>query len=298
MKKILYLILSLTLMILSSVVFAQVENEFVPTMINYQGFLTDQTGTALSGTYQITFALYYDSTGTISNVWEEIHDAVVVESGLFNVLLGSIDTLTAADLVGERYLGIRIAGEPEMTPRMRLASAAYSLQAQNANMLDNKDSEDYVAAAGDTMSGTLTFSAVTNDITTVDNEHLILTPGGNGNVGIGTTNPQAPLDVAGGIYLHGEPPFKLQRFDIGTYQARSHPTGVSTSEWAAALVGFDAGMGDVNEGGDVTLWEVHMFIYQGTWYIRVEAPTHYNRHPDWIVDVLFIRKDLVSMVGY
>jgi len=149
MKKLHVLISSMVLlMILTSVVFAQVENDFIPQMINYQGFLTDANGTTLSGTYQITFALYSDATSTTSNVWDETHSAIFIENGLFNVLLGSIDTLTAADLAGERYLGIRVSGEPEMMPRMRLASAAYSLQAENANMLDNIDSKDFFLPRG------------------------------------------------------------------------------------------------------------------------------------------------------
>jgi hypothetical protein len=107
----------------------------VPTMINYQGFLADQNGTPLNGSYQITFALYSEPTGAASIVWDETHDAVDVENGLFNVLLGSLDTLNAEDFQGDRYLGIRVAGEAEMTPRMRLASTAYSLRAEEANKL-------------------------------------------------------------------------------------------------------------------------------------------------------------------
>ena len=144
-------------------------------MINYQGFLTDQNGTALNGSYNITFAIYADPTGAASIVWDETHTSINVEAGLFNVLLGSIDSLTVEDLKGDRYLGIRIAGEPEMTPRMRLASVAYSLQAenaniaqnaihadsaQNANLLDNMDSNDFVAVTGGTMSGTLSLPAL------------------------------------------------------------------------------------------------------------------------------------------
>ena len=134
------------------------QENIVPTMLNYQGFLTDQNGTALNGNYQITFALYSEPTGAASIVWDETHDAINIENGLFNVLLGSIDTITVDDLDGERYLGIRVLGEPEMTPRMRLASVAYSLRAEEANKLDNMDSKDFVAVDGDTMTGTLVLS--------------------------------------------------------------------------------------------------------------------------------------------
>ncbi len=140
----------MVLMILTSVAWSQVENDFIPTMINYQGFLTDASGTALNGTYQITFSLYEDTTGIISLKWQEIHNSVIVDKGLFNVLLGSVDTLTADDLTGERYLGIEVGGEVEMMPRLRLASVAYSLNSENANNAQNAiyaDSANYAQNA-------------------------------------------------------------------------------------------------------------------------------------------------------
>jgi hypothetical protein len=180
MKNMLTFILTMIVMFIPAMdVLAQ---ESVPTMVNYQGFLTDQNGTPLSGTYQITFALYSESTGAASIVWDETHDAVDVENGLFNVLLGSIDTLTVNDLHGERYLGVRVAGEAEMTPRMRIASVAYSLRAEDANTLNNKHSSAFVSVEGDTING-----------------QLIL----NGNVGIGTETPVHELDVNGWIGMKG-----------------------------------------------------------------------------------------------
>jgi len=58
--------------------------------------------------------------------------------------------------------------------------------------------DQYVLTAGDTMTGTLTFSGVATDITTGANEHLALMPNGNGNVGIGDTSPLALLTVGSG----------------------------------------------------------------------------------------------------
>jgi hypothetical protein len=163
-------------------IFAQVN---VPTMINYQGFLTDQNGTVLNGPYVIWFRLYEDSTGFESIKWEEKHDAVFVKNGLFNVLLGSIDTLTAGDLAGERYLGIQVGTELEMTPRMRLASVAYSLRAEEAN----KAQEANYAH---------TLSAPDND----PMEALVVT--NDGNVGVGESNPQAKLEVNGSMKVSGK----------------------------------------------------------------------------------------------
>ena len=56
-----------------------------------------------------------------------------------------------------------------------------------------------VKKAGDTMTGSLTFSGVASDITTLSNEHLALMPNGSGKVGIGIVNPTHLLHVNGAI---------------------------------------------------------------------------------------------------
>jgi len=176
----------ITVVILGVMTINVIAQGSVPTMINYQGFLTDQDGTPLSGSYQITFALYSDSTGVESIVWgEETHDAININNGLFNVLLGGVDTLTAEDLDGDRYLGIREAGEPEMTPRMRLVSVAYSLQAEKA-----KYAKTLSATDGDPV-----------DAVVVDTE---------GNVGVGVSSPTVKLDVDGVINASNSRPIRTQ----------------------------------------------------------------------------------------
>ena len=55
--------------------------------------------------------------------------------------------------------------------------------------------DNWVNTTGDTMTGSLTFSGVSSDITTVNNEHLSLMPNGTGKVGIGTTSPIAALQI-------------------------------------------------------------------------------------------------------
>ncbi len=61
-----------------------------------------------------------------------------------------------------------------------------------------------VLKAGDTMTGQLIFSGVATDITTGTDEHLVLSPNGTGNVGIGTTSPSEKLQVNdGSIFVNG-----------------------------------------------------------------------------------------------
>ena len=64
----------------------------VPGLINYQGTLTDQYGVAFDTTVSMTFSIYTDSVGG-SQVWTETQLAVAVGSGIFNVLLGSVNEI-------------------------------------------------------------------------------------------------------------------------------------------------------------------------------------------------------------
>jgi len=109
----------------------------IPKLINYQGYLTDQNGKALTGNYTITFRLYDELSGTHAWLWQETQDTVRVENGQFNVLLGSVSPLSADDFEGDRYLEIQLANELEMEPRLQLVSVAYSLRAEKAHSLVN-----------------------------------------------------------------------------------------------------------------------------------------------------------------
>ena len=105
----------------------------VPTVINYQGYLTDSDGKALEGKHKITFRIFEEPTGSLTGIWEEIHDSVMVSNGLLNVLLGSIKALTPVHFMGDRYLEIQVGDEDELEPRLHLVSVAYSLRAGQAN---------------------------------------------------------------------------------------------------------------------------------------------------------------------
>ena len=127
-----------------------------PTLISYQGLLTDPgTGDPVAdGDYSITFALYEVESGG-SPIWSETQ-IVTVSGGLFNVLLGSVNPLSASDFSGpDRWLGIQVEADPAMTPRQRIASVPYALQAQeavNADTVDGQDSSAF-APASHTHSG-------------------------------------------------------------------------------------------------------------------------------------------------
>ena len=89
----------------------------VPQLINYQGKLTKASGAPLDTTISMVFSIYADSAGTILK-WTETQGAVVVEKGIFNVLLGNVNPIPDTVFDGNtRYLGVKVGGDPEITPR-------------------------------------------------------------------------------------------------------------------------------------------------------------------------------------
>ena len=100
----------------------------VPHAINYQGVLTGPDGQAVAdGDYDMTFRLYYEQTEG-DPIWEEIR-VVNVTKGIFRTYLGGINPL---DLPFETlyWLGISVAGQPELEPRIPLVSSPYCLTAR------------------------------------------------------------------------------------------------------------------------------------------------------------------------
>jgi len=126
MKKI--CLISMIFIILSSIAFAD-----VPNLINYQGRLTNDSGEVLDTTVSIVFTIYDDSVS--GNVWwTENNPSVTTVGGLFNVLLGSINPVPDSTFDGpNRWLGITVGTDSEISPRSRLISVPYSYLAAKAD---------------------------------------------------------------------------------------------------------------------------------------------------------------------
>jgi hypothetical protein len=116
------------------IIMIQLANAQGPRLLNYQGRLAEG-GVPVTGTHQLTFAVYNVTSGGTA-LWTEVQN-VTVENGVFNVLLGSVEIFPADLFSGnaELYLGIKVGANAEMAPRFRLASVAYSLHA--ADVADN-----------------------------------------------------------------------------------------------------------------------------------------------------------------
>ena len=97
-----------------------------PSTMSYQGVLTNGDGTFVpDGNYSITFRLYDVAVGGVA-LHTENHPAVAVERGGFSVILGSISALP---VIFDRqiHLGVQVAADPELTPRVALASSPYAM---------------------------------------------------------------------------------------------------------------------------------------------------------------------------
>jgi hypothetical protein len=106
----------------------------IPHLLNYQGVLTDSAGDPVpDGTYQMTFGIY-DSATDGNLLWSETQPNVQVSDGLYNVLLGSVNPIPADVFCGgaDRWLGMKVGSDAEMTPRQRIVSVAYAYAAECA----------------------------------------------------------------------------------------------------------------------------------------------------------------------
>ncbi len=123
----------------------------VPRVINYQGRFTDKSGSPLSGNYLVTFRFYDVARGGLP-LWEEGH-ILILNNGIFNVLLGSNKSLDI-DFNKDLWLGVEVASDGEMSPRIKLASSAYAMNTETIDMVESSQlMRNDVDAV---MSGTLT----------------------------------------------------------------------------------------------------------------------------------------------
>jgi hypothetical protein len=117
----------------------------IPRLLSYQGKLTDTLGIPVADTvYAVRFRLYAQPTGG-TQFWEEIQQ-VRTDAGLFAVMLGSVTPIGSMPDAGTAYLGMAVAGGAELTPRLRIASAAYAYLAEraaNSDLLQGRDTTTF-----------------------------------------------------------------------------------------------------------------------------------------------------------
>lgn len=140
MKKLTFLILVVLFYLSATFVYAA-----VPHLINYQGRITDSSGTPLNGSYNLTFRIY-DAETAGNLLWEETHSGALIQKGIFGVLLGSVTNLNLA-FDKPYFLEIKVNNEV-MSPRQRIASVGYAIRAETAEQANQAKNADSVGNVG------------------------------------------------------------------------------------------------------------------------------------------------------
>jgi hypothetical protein len=219
------IVLALCTLTLNSVGAAQqAATTSVPNLIRYSGTLKDAQGVAPVAV-GVTFAIYKQQDGG-APVWMETQNVTPDVAGQYSVVLGST---TAGGLPDDlfsqqeqRWLGVQVEGQAEQ-PRVLLVSVPYAFRAHEAETLGGLPASAFMPAnpsglpataakallnAGAsrsqaeganaptqspiTGSGTKNFIPIWTNSDTLGNSALFQA---GSNVGLGTTTPEAKLDV-------------------------------------------------------------------------------------------------------
>ncbi|MFN8446677.1 MAG: hypothetical protein U0175_38145 [Caldilineaceae bacterium] len=178
--------------------------DFAP-VIAYQARVTDPTTgqPKPNGSYQMVFSLYVNAENGGSPGWTETK-TILINGGMLNTLLGDTAPLPTNlfNSTDTLYLGVTFAGNPETTPRQRLAYASHAIfsyeaahaknadnagNAGNASKLNGQDASFYAKAAhqhsgNDITSGTVSQEFIDGNITRDDEVmSIVQANGGNGS---------------------------------------------------------------------------------------------------------------------
>jgi hypothetical protein len=197
------------LLVTTSLVLAAIALSFspalpeAPSLVNYQGIVTDAGGMPLDGTYALTFKVYSDSTGG-TLYWFEMHPSTDISDGLFNVILGEESPFPGGLFDNtELWMGVTVDADPEIVPRTRLTAVPWAIEAAEA---DSADGVRWMNIAG-VPAG---FADGVDDVGSGDGHSLDAVDGSPvdavyvdpaGDVGIGTTTPSEKLEVRGDVLI-------------------------------------------------------------------------------------------------
>jgi len=141
--------------------------------VAYQGRLADTIGDPLTGTYPMVFRLYDSPASGAYPLWEENWtgpNSVKVSDGLFNVMLGSMTSITQSVVTQNDtlWLGITVGTDDEMKPRVQLGGVPYAVQANT--VLNNSITTEKI------VDGAVTQAKLGSDVTMIPPDGSVTTP--------------------------------------------------------------------------------------------------------------------------
>ena len=239
----------------------------VPKNINYQGRLTDATGASVpDGLQSIRFRIYNVETGGVS-LWDSNTRPINTVDGLFTYNLGSAvafpnGLFDDTDL----WLGITVAPNAEMIPRIRLTSTAFTHHASfadSANIpsgsIDSTmiNSSQIQLRVFDTAATGTAIVGINPDGTVItrnfgDITGVLAGPGlsGGGNSGVVTLSLDTTTISIGGLQIIDN---SIKVVDIDTTEIQARVTGVAPAGTAITSINSDGTVGTSPFGdGDIT----------------------------------------------
>src|SRR5690242_14212559 len=104
----------------------------VPNEVGLEGFLTDGSGQPMADDdYDLTFSVYSVAIGG-SAIYSETQTISTVD-GLYTAMIGSVEPLPTNLFDGDRWIGVTVESDPELTPRTQVGSVPFALNAEHAN---------------------------------------------------------------------------------------------------------------------------------------------------------------------
>jgi len=176
----------------------------IPEDMSVNGRLTDDSGVALSGTYNLNFSIY-DNVTVGNLMWNSGNVSVTTDSnGVFVARLADVDLNFSDDY----FLGVKVEADAEMTPRVNLSSSGYSFRARNVSVAGVEFSSNVgIGAYNFSVDSSVFFVDVSSDrvgvgvgsplslfhvgtgsgVNEVNLSGVVYVNSTSGNVGIGTT---------------------------------------------------------------------------------------------------------------
>ena len=171
--------------------------QVIERQISYQGLLTAPSGDPVAdGTYTLVIRLFDAESGG-TQVYEE-QQTVSVTSGLFNIYIGSVESLASIDFDQQLWLETGLSGQVPFTPRTRLAVVPYAIRAESAGTADEiSDDATGVVRSLNGGDGDLTIIGQEGISVTRDGDTIVVSGTLSGDAIQQITSADGTIDVIG-----------------------------------------------------------------------------------------------------